>query len=241
MFSSGTFFLAVIGGVLPALVWLWFWLREDRISPEPRDLIVATFFAGMAAVVVAWLFQNVLQRLIGFEKITDSAISLSFLPVLLWAGIEEVVKFGAAYFVALKRRENDEPLDNLVYIITAAIGFAALENALFLIEPISNSDFIKSIVTGNLRFIGTAPLHIVSSAIVGVALAFAFCKLPSVRRVYATIGLILAIILHSFFNLSILQGGGSFVGAFGVVWVGVIVLLLFFEKVKRINKSCVYE
>lgn len=240
MLSSGTFFFAFIGGILPALVWLWFWLREDRISPEPRDLIVATFFAGMASVIVAWLLQNLLQSTINFDKGT-SAIAIGVLPLILWATTEEIVKFCAAYFVALKRRENDEPIDNMIYVITAAVGFSALENALFLIEPISNFAIADSIVTGNLRFIGTAPLHIVSSSIVGVMLALAFCKLPSIRRIYTIIGLILAIALHSFFNLSILSGGGSFIGAFGVVWIGVIVLLLFFEKIKRINKSCVYE
>lgn len=240
MLSSGTFFLAFIGGLLPALVWLWFWLREDRVSPEPRDLIIATFFAGMASVVVAWLLQKLFQNIFNLE-ISNNLAGLSVIPLVVWASIEEVVKFLAAYFVALTRRENDEPLDNMIYIITAAIGFAALENALFLIQPISESNFIHSIVTGNLRFIGTAPLHIVSSSIIGIMLALSFCKLPSIRRLYIFFGLILAIALHSLFNLSILNGGGSFIGAFGIVWIGVIVLLLFFEKVKRINKSCVYD
>ena len=43
---------AAAGGILPALAWLWFWLREDSDHPEPRRLIALAFLAGMVAVAV---------------------------------------------------------------------------------------------------------------------------------------------------------------------------------------------
>jgi RsiW-degrading membrane proteinase PrsW (M82 family) len=129
----------------------------------------------------------------------------------------------------------------MIYLITAAVGFAALETALFLIEPLSKNEFFHTIITGNLRFVGTAPLHIISSAIIGISLAYAFCKLPSVKFYYATFGVLLASLLHGLFNFFIMKGGNSFFTAFALVWLGVVVLLLFFEQVKKINKSCVYD
>jgi RsiW-degrading membrane proteinase PrsW (M82 family) len=240
MIDSDVFFFAVLGGLLPALVWLWFWLREDRLSPEPRSLIIATFCAGMIATLVALVIENATHYFFKIE-INPEALSHSFLPVLLWGFIEEVSKFSAAYVVALRRRDNDEPIDNMIYLITAAVGFAALETALFLIEPLSKNEFFHTIITGNLRFVGTAPLHIISSAVIGISLAYAFCKLPSVKFYYATFGVLLASLLHGLFNFFIMKGGNSFFTAFALVWLGVVVLLLFFEQVKKINKSCVYD
>jgi len=45
-------FFAFVGGLLPALLWLWFWLRED-LHPEPRRILLLTFTAGMVMAIVA--------------------------------------------------------------------------------------------------------------------------------------------------------------------------------------------
>lgn len=231
--------MAFTGGLLPALLWLWFWLREDRVSPEPKKLIIATFFAGMGATLVSLVLENTSRLFLNVGS-TASGLSASFFPIALWALIEETSKFSAAYVVALRRRENDEPVDNMVYLITAALGFAALETAFFLVSPIESEGAINSIITGNLRFIGTAPLHIISSATVGIFMAFAFCRLPGTRRRLAAAGILAATLLHTLFNFFILKDSQNLLAVFAVVWVGIVILLLFFEKVKRINRSCVY-
>ena len=239
MTSETTLIFALIGGILPALLWLWFWLREDVMSPEPRKLLMLTFFAGMASTLIALTLENASKPYL--PNVLNALPNLSlYAPIVIWAFIEEASKFGAAYFTALKRRENDEPVDNMIYLITAALGFAALETAFYLVNPIQNDGVINSIITGNMRFIGTAPLHIVCSATIGIFMAFAFCKLPRAKNIYAGMGLITATILHSLFNFFIIKDDANLLVVFAVVWVGVIVLLLFFERVKRINQSCVY-
>lgn len=237
---SSTFFLAFLGGILPAALWLWFWLREDKLNPEPRGLIFATFCAGMVATLVALVIENSLRVHFAVPASGSSPSVQGFALITIWSAVEEISKFGAAYLIVLRRRENDEPIDNMVYLITVALGFAALENALFLLDPIQSGSLVDSLITGNLRFIGSTLLHLVSSATVGIFMAFAFCRLPSVRIKYALMGLILAILLHTLFNFFIIINNSNLFPVFGFVWAGIIVLLLFFEKVKRINKSCVY-
>ena len=90
--------------------------------------------------------------------------------------LEEVFKFAAAYFVALRARVYDEPLDAIIYLVTVALGFSALENALFLWGPLKEGDILRTIVTGDLRFIGATLLHTLSSATIGIALALSFYK-----------------------------------------------------------------
>ena len=62
----------------------------------------------------------------------------------------------------------------MVYLITVALGFAALETGLFLMEPLSHGDISRGIITGNLRFMGAALIHTLSSAVVGYAIALSY-------------------------------------------------------------------
>src|SRR3989344_6540894 len=91
----------------------------------------------------------------------------------------------------------------MIYMLTAALGFAALENTLFLIAPLANGDITKSLLTGNLRFIGATLLHIAASSIIGAFAAFFFYKSKKIKDAAIFIGLIVAIILHAAFNLII--------------------------------------
>ncbi|MDO8492529.1 MAG: PrsW family glutamic-type intramembrane protease [bacterium] len=237
---SSTFFFAFLGGILPALLWLWFWLREDRLAPEPRGLIFATFCAGMVATLVALIVESWLRFYFAVPGSENNPSSQNLLMVTVWAAVEEIAKFGVAYFVVLRRRENDEPIDNMIYLITAALGFAAMENAFFLIDPIQSGSLVQSLITGDLRFIGSTLLHLVSSSVIGIFMAFSFCKLPGIKRKYLLTGIILAILLHTLFNFFIIVSDNNLFSVFGFVWTGIIALLLFFEKAKRINRSCVY-
>ena len=93
VYSSSTFFFAFTGGLLPAVVWLWFWLREDRLSPEPRGLVVATFCAGMVATLAALLIENWLGAYFPMPASSGFVLSGSLISVILWAGTEEISKF----------------------------------------------------------------------------------------------------------------------------------------------------
>jgi RsiW-degrading membrane proteinase PrsW (M82 family) len=193
-----TFSYSLLGGILPALLWLLFWLREDRKNPEPNRLIGRTFLLGMLSVILVIPFQK------GVEMMFPS---LAATAILLWALLEEVFKFGAGYFGGLHSVEDNEPIDPLIYMITAALGFVALENALFIFGPLADQDVTQSLITGNMRFIGASLLHIVSSGIVGASLSFAFYRSRPKRTTAVTTGLVLAIIFHFLFNILIMHMG----------------------------------
>ncbi len=217
---------ALIGGIFPALAWLWFWRREDSEHPEPRRLIALAFLAGMATVVIV----------IPLEKFTAPFLASTTLLYSAWSAIEEVMKYLAARLTVLNRREDDEPIDPVIYMVAVALGFAAAENALFFLSPLSGDTFVQTFLTGNLRFVGATLLHVLTSAVIGVAIGLAFYKPKVTRRLYALCGVILAILLHSAFNFFILNTPEvHLLRTFGFVWIGVIVLLAVLEYVKRIH------
>jgi RsiW-degrading membrane proteinase PrsW (M82 family) len=223
---------ALVGGILPALLWLIFWLEEDKRRPEPRGRLLITFVLGMCATIAVLPFER---------KVSEIWPGFTLATFALWAVIEEFFKFFAAYIGALRSRDDDEPIDPIVYMIVAALGFVALENTLFIIGPLVQPDLIpesaivQSITTGQLRFIGASLLHVVASSTIGASLAFTFYKKRSTKRLSLVFGFLLAAFFHTAFNIFIYHGSefGTFM-TFATVWAGVTTLFWIFERVKSI-------
>lgn len=220
------YFFAFLSGLLPALIWLFFWLREDRLHPEPKKIIIISFLAGML----------VIPFVLPVEKFVYGAFASTTLVFILWAFIEELFKYIAAYFTGISRKCDDEPVDNLIYLISVALGFAALENTLFLSNYFIQGQITTALTSGTMRFIGSTLLHTVSSATIGIFLAFAFYHSRKYKILFTILGLISATIIHSIFNLVLVSKIGlQNMVAFYFVWVVVVFLIVFFEKVKKIQ------
>lgn len=232
MISSQTFLFALIGGIVPALLWLWFWLREDRRCPEPKGLIALAFLAGMLTVPLV-IFP---------EKLVELFFAETAVIIILWAAIEELGKVALA-FGFLRSRAMNEPIDAVIYMITVALGFAALENALFMLDPLAGGFLTETLLTGNFRFIGATLLHTLSSATVGIMIALSFYLKDDLKRAYTLTGIVLAIALHALFNFFILKSdGANILSIFLVVWIGIIIVILIMEHIKRMRnpRSLVY-
>ncbi len=229
-----TILLALVGGVLPALLWLRFWIREDGDHPEPKAMITLSFLAGMVAVGIAYPLQKFVVGFIDIEQNT-------FILLLLWAAIEECAKLLMFVLVAYHSIDFDEPMDAVIYLITVALGFSALENTLFLIDPISAGHGIMAVILGNYRFIGASLLHVICNATIGVFLGMAFFRTLRERRHAMATGLAVAVLLHTAFNFSIMKSNGeSLYLVFGGLWVAAITLLFLCEIVKRVRSDHEY-
>lgn len=230
-FSLNTL-LSILGGVLPALFWLWFWLHEDKKHPEPKKRIFLSFIFGMIAVAIVLPIEKLLFKFSSSEVNTTT--------LFLWAAVEELIKFGAAYFVVLRSREVDEPVDFLIYMLSTALGFSAFENTLFLLNGFDSSLLGDTLIRGNMRFIGATLLHTLTSATIGAFMALSFYKNKEVKRLALVAGLSLAIALHTLFNFFIMNVGQRVFFVFGAVWLSIMALIFMFEKIKSIkpdNKS----
>src|SRR3989338_2510438 len=220
--------LAFLGGIIPALLWLWFWIREEENKSEPKGLLTVVFIMGMIGVICV----------LPIEKFIQTTFSSNHLQLILWAGAEEIIKYLAVLVVIYKTTYIDEPIDWPIYLITAALGFAALENALFLIKPIFTDQILTAVSIGQFRFLGATLLHTVSSGILGIALGISL-RMHEFKKIwYIAVGLVLAIALHSVFNFFIIRvevnEGGYFLEilkVFSFLWVVAIIVMLLFEKV----------
>lgn len=253
-----TIFIAFISGVIPALIWLYFWTREDRKNPEPKSMITLAFVGGMVAVFISLflekylyglglanifsssIFSSILTFVETIAKQTSSTLDNILLVIFFAPLIEEISKFLMAYILVLRSKANDEPLDPMIYMITTALGFAAIENMLFLITPFSNHDFVLSIFTGNMRFIGAMLLHTISSATIAVFISFNFYCNKCKKILFTFLGLLFSVIIHGAFNYFMIGSQQSSIIALEFIWIAVIILLLAFERIKRIKQNKTY-
>jgi RsiW-degrading membrane proteinase PrsW (M82 family) len=174
------------------------------------------------------------------EKFIADLVSDETARYILWAAVEELVKFLAVAIIALSTSNIDEPVDAMIYCITVALGFAAIENTLFILGQLNAGEITKGVITGNMRFIGATLVHVVSSALIGLMIGISFYKDVFIKTISVIFGVILAVALHSAFNLSIINATGSnTLKIFGWVWCSVVILLIVFEEVKAIKPKIV--
>lgn len=221
--------IALLGGIIPSFLWLWFWLKEEE-SPEPKKVLSKVFIMGIISVIIV----------LPIEKFIQSIISSNGIQIILWASAEEILKYLAVLIIIYKTGYIKKPIDWPIYMVTAALGFATLENALFLIKPLSESGVKLSLLDtaslGQLRFLGSTLLHSISSGMIGIMLGLSFFmeKIKKAWLIFS--GFLIAIALHSAFNFFIMKDN-DFMQTFAFLWVVTIIVMLLLEKIRRISEN----
>ena len=218
---------AFMAGILPSLLWLFFWIREDNLHTAQRLAIALTFLLGMISVAVA----------IYGEGVATIFVKSQTEQYIVWAAIEEIVKALAVLIIALFSSQVEEPIDCMIYFVTAALGFAAVENAFFILNPLLSGNIHVSIAVGDFRFMGATLVHTVSSAFIGFCFAFVFYRRIFIKIVMVVIGIAGATAIHSAFNLSVISAlPQNTLSIFAWIWCAVIVLLILFEEIKAVHR-----
>lgn len=207
--------------LLPSLIWLGYYLKRDQ-RPEPRYRLMITFIFGVLVTLLAAFIEGVLSKI-------SSSFNNVFLPTIVFffafPFIEEASKFLATLISNIKNRYfGDEYTDPMVYAITAALGFAAAENlriclsileenAVVLKMPVLANLTIPSLVLNTLvitifiRFLSAVFLHANASSIYGYfwGIGLILKKNRKMKFLLLSFGIIMATILHSFYNYLIMK------------------------------------
>lgn len=231
-------------GVLPSLIWLLFYLRED-VRPEPKKMIIFIFLFGMLMSFPTFLLECLpvgLNEKGGviclfsdlFSRIFRKPFSSLFYFILIVGLIEEVAKYLPVKFFVLKSKELDEPVDLIIYMIVAGLGFAAVENILL---AFSKSEHYFSILVG--RFLSATFLHALCSGILGYFLAISFFD-PRKKKFFLPAGLFFVTILHGFYDFTIMETEGNvrILTLASILFFLAIFLKIFFQRSKKLKSVC---
>lgn len=120
----------VVLGFAPGLFLLWYFRHRDDLEPEPKRLVLAVFALGAASTALVLAVRPLVEDLIPLEPLWYRHVVDAF---YVTAPLEEGAKLAAFVVGIYWHRELDEPLDGIVYGVAAGLGFASVENVLYLI------------------------------------------------------------------------------------------------------------
>jgi len=190
--------------VLPGLLWLFYYLKKD-VHPEPKNLLFFVFLAGSFAAVVGYFFQVNVSPLLSSLAEPFSELAFLFLLIQKFGVIafsEELLKYLAFFFPMRGHHELDEPIDFVIYMITAAMGFATVENLLLFSSLPAELPLLDVAYTSFLRFVTATFLHALASGILGVFIAYSW----RFSKTYILAGgLLLATLLHGIYNFFVIR------------------------------------
>lgn len=203
-------FRLVLVSFAPGLFWLWLFLRQDKIRPEPRRLIALTFVLGCISTVPAGLGNYIFGADTLLEG-TPHLLSVVTAMALVVGPVEELCKFGAVRLGPYRSLYFDEPVDGLVYASAASLGFASLENLFYVLQFGPE----VMVVRAPLSTVG----HLVFGSIWGFALGQYYIT-GERRRTLLFSSLALAAGAHALFNVLIFSFPLGAVGLtlLGAVW-----------------------
>lgn len=240
----------LILAVSPSLIWLFFYLKEDP-HPEPRYWLFIIFVMGIALAPIVIFLEMALNK---WENGT-----LLFIIAPL---VEEAAKYGAVHLTLNKNPVLDEPVDGMIYVIVAALGFAAIENvfAIFSFIPVGSSGYLNATINFmSMRFISAVALHGLASGIAGYYFSkFYFTQLETAgvtalpksfrddsflkriakkNPIFILKGLALATILHGIYNFLIMKNEEPFsIILTGVILGGAAILVIYLFNLLKHHK-----
>jgi RsiW-degrading membrane proteinase PrsW (M82 family) len=186
--------IILITALLPIAILGFYIYRKDKNSPEPVGQLLKTFFVGVLAVPLSLCISTPLESL-GLYTMEPASILGAISTSFFGAAIpEEIAKFFLLWLVLRKNRFFDEKMDGIVYAVCISLGFAALENIMYLF---SNVESYLSV--GITRAIFAVPGHFCFGILMGYyySLAKFYPKTPLKNKI-----LILAapIIVHGLYD-----------------------------------------
>jgi len=236
-----TIILYIFFGILPSLTWLFYYLSKD-LHPEPKRMILKIFLWGALITVPVFFTQIGLAYLLGKINLSPIATSIIYWFLVI-SFTEEIFKYLVVRLKVISSPHLDEPLDIMLYMVVAALGFAALENILYLFAPVGQMSFDqlmnRTLIIALVRFIGATFLHTLCSAVIGYSLAISFCE-ENKKYIIIAVGIITATLLHGVYDFSIMTLDGYVKILVPVITILTLAFLVFsgFAKLKKMKGIC---
>jgi len=183
-------------------------------NPEPPRRLLYVFVGSALSVLILLPIFSFLFGHIGEWILGENLLSYAFFEVAL---AEETTKLVPVLLLAYRSRDFDEPFDGMVYATMGAMGFAAVENLMYVLSG--------GYGVALLRMFTAVPMHAFAGIFMGYFLGRAKFSPSPLGHVLAGLGTATA--MHGFYDYSLFVGSVSSVifGALGSLIVGGILAL----------------
>ena len=216
----------LLATILPSILIILFFVYSDKFK-EPKGEILKVFFYGILITIPAYFLNTYLDAFwYNNFRVSEGLIS-SFLTA---APVEEGLKLSILYFFVYKMKDFNEPIDGIVYGVTASLGFATLEN-FYYVYLLADYFETSSMSLAILRSFSAVPAH----AVFGVFMGYFFMKYAFIKKGDNLLfAFVVPFVLHGCYNLF---ASSNFIVSLGLVLVSWIIALRMFSRLKKTQKE----
>lgn len=186
----------LIASLAPVLIILLYIYLRDKYDREPVWMLVKLVFGGMIAVIPIALVE---QLLTGIQLPLGRVGNVAYQAFIVAGTTEELFKFVALYLLVWKSPRFNEQFDGIVYAVFVSLGFAAVENVLYVIQ--------NGYQTALLRALTAVPAHALFGVTMGYYLGIAH-RYEELRDRYLTRAVWIPILLHGTYDFILMMGSG---------------------------------
>jgi RsiW-degrading membrane proteinase PrsW (M82 family) len=186
---------------------------KDKHEREPLWLLVVSFLYGAMSTLLTFFLSWTIEVLVFIRQ--DDALQQFFTAFFKVALIEEFSKFVFVRFVLYYNRNFNEPFDGIVYSVMVSMGFATLENVIYV--------YNYGFVTGLMRMFTAVPAH----AVFGILMGFFLGKAKFIHDkqiYYSIVALLMATIFHGAYDY--FWFAAELENAWTGIWIGAIMSLV---------------
>lgn len=215
----------LIVALAPAFAVMVYIYSRDKYEKEPLKVLIISFFLGAVSVIPAIILESVGQDIIYFGK---GHVQQTFIKAFILVGLsEEFSKYIFLRYYAFRNRAFNEPFDGIVYAVMISMGFAAVENVMYVLNG--------GIQVGYLRAITSIPAHAVFAVFMGYYAGKAKFSTKK-RSTYLIFGLFAATLMHGFYDFFLMLE--NFPALYILSFVGLAVaILISLRAIKKAQKD----
>lgn len=215
--------------IAPGIAICIFIYLKDRYNKEPLTLLITSFILGMLstipAIIIQLLYGASLDKLAG-----EGTVAVAIFAYAVVAFSEEGSKFMVLRFFAYPRKAFDDPFDGIVYAVMVGMGFATLENILYVMQ--------HGVATGIMRMFLSVPGHASFAVLMGYYVGLAKFD-PARRKHNFFMAMVLPILFHGSFDFFLFLGNSllHFAGALASFIVSVYLSRRAIRKKQALSKE----
>lgn len=217
--------------ILPTLALLLFFMYSDKFK-EPKKTVLSTFILGIFIIAPLEVFDYGTEMIIG-EPIEYNAFFRAFFAASF---LEELFKFCVLFFFCTKFTEFNEPMDGIVYGITASLGFAFWENLQYIYMP--DREISESLQVAWSRAFTAVPSHAFDGIIMGFFIGRHYFR-DYKTNTNLILALLIPVTLHGFYDWVLMEESinRNFMYLVMVVELGLVVYLYRNLKAQQLVKK----
>jgi RsiW-degrading membrane proteinase PrsW (M82 family) len=232
--------LVALSGALPAIAAMLYFDWLDRKRPEPWGLRYLVTFFGMLSVIPVLILAVVIEQSMGDSVPAAGTYEhAAFLSFGLAAGVEEACKITAVFIVVWHSKRFDERMDGLVYGARAGLGFALVENCLYIYNAVIEGQWVTVWI---LRALLAVPGHAIWSGMMGY---FAARRRFDHAGPGLLGGYLIAVLLHGVYDMALfaqvpLAADGLETAAAFLLLVPVLVSVVGWRMIRRMAQTALH-